>query len=90
MVRPQPVLVGVGEILLVLKILVTEKPYIEQISDPPRMSAPVTMIKNAQLPKPYKNRHTTIVFPANAGGDVRGSSLSTRFSTENLIFLSPH
>ena len=75
-VRPQPVLVGVGKILLVLKILVTEKPYIEQISDPPRTSAQVTMIKNAQLCEFYQNRHTTIVCPANAGGDVRRSSLA--------------
>ena len=39
-----------------------------------------TMIKNAQLPKPYKNRHTIIVFLANPGGDVRGSSLAPIFS----------
>ena len=50
------------------------------------MSAPVTMIKNAQLPKPYKNRHTTIVFQANPGGDVRGSSLALVLAPKTSFF----
>ena len=53
------------------------------------MSAQVAMIKNAQLPEISKNRHTTIIIPANAGGDVRGSSLAHVLAPKKWLFSAP-